>query len=49
MNEKFKGNLVGNESEVNYIEVKYFYKDDSLNLKFVEIVVVENMNLVKSV
>lgn len=26
MNEKFEGNLVGNKSELNYIEVKYFYR-----------------------
>lgn len=49
MNEESKGNSAGNESEVNHIEAKHPHKDDSLNLKPVEIVVVENMNSVKSV
>lgn len=45
MNEESKGNSAGNESEVNHIEAKHPHKDDSLNLKPVEIVVVENMNM----
>lgn len=48
-NEESKGNSAENKSEVNHIEAKPLTEDDSLNLKPVEIVVVENMNAVESV